>query len=110
LTKVSYSAAFLPFKLAHAKTANPVASPSSVRSILPAIGFRKLRFKQLEAVQLIREQRDNGKQELAFHAHPPVLCGIQLHQPPRNQTSHTRRNGRFFLQIIGHPEFGLPFG
>ena len=23
---------------------------------------------------------------------------------------HTRRNGKFFLGIIGHPRFGLPFG
>jgi hypothetical protein len=24
--------------------------------------------------------------------------------------THTRRNGRFFLQVIGHPQFGLPYG
>jgi Plasmid encoded RepA protein len=33
-----------------------------------------------------------------------------LRRPPRNSTSHIRRNGKFFLQIIGHPQFGLPYG
>jgi hypothetical protein len=47
---------------------------------------------------------------LAFNARPFVLCGIPLRRPPRNQLIHSRRNGRFFLDITGHPEFGLPFG
>lgn len=41
---------------------------------------------------------------------PFVLCGIPLRRPARNQLIHSRRNGRFFLDITGHPEFGLPFG
>jgi len=64
----------------------------------------------LESIQLIREQRDNGKQELAFHTRPFVLCGIPLRRPPQNQGSYARRNGHFLLQIVGHPQFGLPFG
>ena len=86
----------------------PVSAEIRVPS--PALRITKRRLKQLESIQLIRQQRDNGKQDLAFHARPFVLCGIPLRRPPRNQTSHTRRNGHFFLQIIGHPEFGLPFG
>src|SRR5207253_1159311 len=27
-----------------------------------------------------------------------------------HQLTHTRRNGRFLLEIIAHPRFGLPFG
>jgi hypothetical protein len=49
-----------------------------------------------------------GKQDLAYNARPFVLCGIPLRRPPRNQLLHMRRNGRFFLQIAGHPQFGLP--
>jgi replication initiator protein len=86
----------------------PVSALIRVHS--PALRVTKRRLKQLESIQLIRQQRDNGKQDLAFHARPFVLRGIPLRRPPRNQTSHTRRNGRFFLQIIGYPEFGLPFG
>lgn len=64
----------------------------------------------MESVLLIREQRQQGKQELAFNARPFVLCGLPLRRPPADQLIHTRRNGKFFLQIIGHPQFGLPYG
>ncbi len=76
----------------------------------PRIRVSKHRLKQLEAIQLIREQRDTGKQTLAFHARPFVLCGIPLRPFPKDQLAYKRRNGKFFLQIIGHPDFGLPFG
>jgi hypothetical protein len=39
-----------------------------------------------------------------------VLCGIPLRRPPQDQLTHTRRNGKFTLEIIAHPRFGLPFG
>ena len=67
-------------------------------------------MKQLESIQLIREQREIGRQQLAFHARPFILCSLPLRRPPRNSTSHIRRNGKFFLQAIGHPQFGLPYG
>lgn len=53
--------------------------------------------------------RDHGKQEVAFHARPFVLCGIPLRPLPKDQLAYKRRNGKFFLQMIGHPDFGLPF-
>jgi len=64
----------------------------------------------LQAFQLIREQRDQNKQELAYHARPFVLCGIPLRRPPHGQTAHARRNGRFFLEITAHPRVRLPYG
>jgi len=70
----------------------------------------KRRLRQLDSIQLAREQRTQGKQELAFHARPFVLCGLPLRRPQSGQLTHTRRNGKFFLQIAAHPEFGLPFG
>jgi len=81
--------------------------PSSVSSI---IGISQRKLKHLESIQLVREQREKDKQELAFNARPFILCGIPLRRPPHNQLSHTRRNGNFFLDITGHPQFGLPFG
>ena len=53
-----------------------------VGSILDTISITKLRLKQLDAIQLVREQRENGKQELAYHARPFVLCGLPLRRPP----------------------------
>jgi hypothetical protein len=64
----------------------------------------------MNSVLLIREQRQQRKQELAFNARPFVLCGLPLRRPPPDQLIHTRRNGKFFLQVIGHPQFGLPYG
>jgi len=39
-----------------------------------------------------------------------VLCGLPLRPPPKGQFTYTRRNGKFFLEVTGHPQFGLPFG
>ena len=39
-----------------------------------------------------------------------MLCGLPVRQPPKGQLLFERRNGRFLLQITGHPQYGLPFG
>ena len=39
-----------------------------------------------------------------------MLCGIPLRPLPKDQLVYKRRNGKFFLHIVGHPDFGLPFG
>jgi hypothetical protein len=83
---------------------------TAVGNLLPKIGITTRRLKQLETISLIREQRDSGHQELAYNARPFVLCGIPLRRPPRDQLAYLRRNGKFFLEIIGHPRFGLPYG
>jgi hypothetical protein len=84
--------------------------PVSVDARFPTIGITKRRLKQLEAVMLVREQRENGKQDLAYNARPFVLCGIPLRRPPSHQLAHSRHCGKFFLNIMAHPKFGLPFG
>jgi hypothetical protein len=77
----------------------------SLQTTLSSLGVTKFRLRQLEAVTLIREERENGKQQLAYNAQPFVLCGIPLRRPPRTQLVHSRRNGRFFLDITGHPDY-----
>ena len=86
------------------------AGPVPLRAVARSIGITKRRFKQVESICLIRGQRAAGRQELAFNARPFVLCGLPLRRPPSDQLSHTRRNGKFFLQVIGHPQYGLPYG
>src|ERR1022692_799551 len=83
---------------------------ASVESILPTIGVTSRRLKQLNSVALIREQRELRKQEVAFNARPFVLCGLPLRPLPKDQLVYKRRNGNFFLQIVAHPDSGLPFG
>lgn len=70
----------------------------------------KHRLKQLEAIKSIREQREARKQQVAYNARPFVLCGIPLRPQPKDQLTYLRRNGKFSLEIIGHPRFGLPYG
>jgi len=35
---------------------------------------------------------------------------LPIRQLPAGTRAYTRRNGKFFLEIIGHPEYGTPFG
>ncbi len=86
------------------------SSFASIQSILPSIGVTRRRLKQIEHIQLVRDQREQGRQELAFNARPFVLCGLPLRRLPPNQSVYTRRNGKFFLQVLGHPQYGVPFG
>ena len=91
--------------------AGPNATPPvSVGALLPPISIAKHRLKRLEAVVLVREQRENRKQDLAYNARPFVLCGIPLRRPRKTRLTHARRSGRFFLNMVGHPQYGLPFG
>jgi hypothetical protein len=39
-----------------------------------------------------------------------VLCDLPLRPLAKDQLVYQRRNGKFFLHILGHPDFGLPFG
>ena len=50
---------------------SPVShSFTSVESILPRVGITKQAVKKLEAIQMVREQRENHKQAIALHARP----------------------------------------
>jgi hypothetical protein len=39
-----------------------------------------------------------------------VLCGLPIRRPPAGTLQHIRRNGRFRLEVVAHPDYGLPFG
>lgn len=77
---------------------------------VPKLSISRRALKRVEKVCLIHDQRESGRQDLAFNARPFVLCGIPLRRPPRIQLSYTRHNGKLFLNIAAHPDFGLPFG
>lgn len=77
-------------------TSEPVASPQAERRI--------------EKVELIRRARTEGIQDLSFGARPFILCGLPIRQLPDGTLTYTRRNGRFYLEVVGHPQYGVPFG
>src|SRR5262245_24121857 len=64
----------------------------------------------VESIELIRQQRNERKQNLLFNSRPFLLCGLPIRRPSSGTLIHERRNGRFFLQVCGHPRFGLPYG
>jgi hypothetical protein len=66
--------------------------------------------RKLDAIELVRQQRNDGIQEVAFGARPFILCGLPIRRLPAEALRYSRRNGRFFLEITGHPDYGVPFG
>jgi hypothetical protein len=70
----------------------------------------RYRLKQAEGIALVRANREEGQQPLAFASRPFILCGLPIRRPPSEQLLFERRNGNFLLQVTGHPQFGLPFG
>jgi hypothetical protein len=92
-------------------TPRPATELVPISQIIPScIKISRRRFRQLESISLIREQRQTGHQELAFNARPFVLCGIPLRPLPKDQIVYKRQNGKFSLHIVAHPDYGLPFG
>ena len=73
-------------------TADPAASPQVIR--------------RCDAVEEIRRRRAEGTQDLSFGARPFILCGLPIRRLPAEVLKDTRRNGKFFLEIVGHPDHG----
>lgn len=70
----------------------------------------KRKLREVEGIELVRSNREQGTQNLCFSSRPFVLCGLPLRPLPKGQLLYERRNGNFVLQITGHPDFGVPFG
>jgi hypothetical protein len=88
----------------------PSAEPQSVSSILKSAGITRRRLKKLDAIVQVQERRREHKSERAYSARPFVLCGIPVRRPASHTLEYARQNGRFRLRVIGHPDYGLPFG
>ncbi len=86
------------------------SSGAVLKRMLPELVVSKQKLRQAEGISLVRNNRQEGSQVLAFSSRPFVMCGLPVRKPPRSQLLFERRNGGFLLQITGHPEFGLPYG
>jgi Plasmid encoded RepA protein len=86
------------------------SSGSVLTRTYPELILSKQKLRQVEGIALVRHQREEQKQSLAFSSRPFVLCGLPVRQPPKGQLLFERRNGRFLLQITGYPQYSLPFG
>jgi hypothetical protein len=87
--------------------------PRRVHTPSPALSGTKIskrKWKQVETIHLIHEQRETRDQQLTFHARPFILRGLPLRRPPKSQLVHRRHSGNPFLNVTAHPDFGSPFG
>jgi hypothetical protein len=84
------------------------AGETGLETRVPKIS--KQRSKQLNGIELVRLRRETRNQRLCFSSRPFVLCGLPFRPLPAGQMLYERRNGKFVLQITGHPDYGVPFG
>jgi hypothetical protein len=66
--------------------------------------------RRANAVETIRRNRIEATQDLSFGARPFILCGLPIRRLPPGTLTYTRRNGRFYLEVVGHPQYGVHFG
>jgi len=92
------------------KRATPPARSGRLLGPEIEITISKRRSRKLAGFEVVTMKREEGRQDLAFNARPFVLCGLPIRRPPRTLLEYTRQNGKFFLNVTGHPRFGLPFG
>lgn len=67
-------------------------------------------IEKAKGIEVVRIKREQAEQALCFCSRPFVLCGLPVRRLPDGQLIYQRRNGRFVLQVTGHPEYGVPFG
>ena len=70
----------------------------------------KRKALRVEAIELARAADSPNAQKLVYSSRPFVLCSLPTRRAPKDTLIHRRHNGKFTLQILGHPDFGLPFG
>jgi len=95
---------------------------SSINRIGPSSGWRRsttdirrpdrLQAKTAagESIACVRLKQNSAEQNVGFVSRPFVLCGLPIKRPLSGTLLHERRNGRFVLQVAGHPNYGLPWG
>ena len=83
---------------------------SILRRVHGDLVVSKQQLEKVKGIELVRLNREQASQTLCFSSRPFILCGLPVRRLPENQLLYERRNGRFVLQLTGHPEYGVPFG
>jgi len=81
---------------------------TTVGSALSSLGITKRRLKKLDAIANVHDSK--YRRQCAYSARPFVLCGIPVRRPQKHSLEYSRQNVNFRLRVIGHPDYGLPFG
>lgn len=83
---------------------------NSAKEVASSLAWTKTIERSVRQVELVRDRRLVGNQDVAFGARPFILCGMPIRRLPPGTLNYRRRNGKFFLEIVGHPDWGVPFG
>jgi hypothetical protein len=98
------------FNTIHCSDSGLTRAGALLRQQFPDLIISKRKRCKVEAIQMVRDNREQDKQNVGFSARPFVLCGLPVKRPPVGCLLHERRNGQFVLQVTGHPSYGLPWG
>jgi hypothetical protein len=91
--------------------ANAFESAGTIlRNSHPELIVSRRKLRQADVIELVRSRGEAAHQTLGFASRPFVLCGLPIKRPKRDALLHERRNGKFLLQVTGHPSYGLPWG
>ena len=101
---------FSPKATARGASATFKSAGDSLREHHSDLLISRQKLGQIQGIELVRAKREQRNQDLCFSSRPFVLCGLPARRLPKEQLLYQRRNGRFLLQITGHPDFGVPFG
>jgi hypothetical protein len=104
------SSRFSPWAAAPGASASFKSAGDGLREHHSDLLISRQKLGQIEGIELVRAKREQRNQDLCFSSRPFVLCGLPARRLPNEQLLYERRNGRFVLQITGHPNFGVPFG
>ncbi|MGH9395732.1 MAG: replication protein RepA [Terriglobia bacterium] len=99
---------FQPPTLCAPSTRSESSRPVPAAAVLSSIGITKRKIKKLDAIARAREP--HRSQARAYSGRPFALCGIPVRRPAKSSLEYSRQNGKFRLRVIGHPDYGLPFG
>ncbi len=83
---------------------------SILRRTHPEFVISKQQRTQVGRIELVRLKRDEDRQTLCFSSRPFAMCCLPVRALPPGQLLYERRNGKFVLQVTGHPDYGVPFG
>ena len=81
----------------------PTPEPSGAPGLEAAPGSSRIRSDG-------QDETGGSRPDPRYAYRPFVLCGLPVKRPPAGTLIHERRNGRFLLQVTGHPNHGLPWG
>jgi hypothetical protein len=87
-----------------------IPSPTFIKEHHSALLISKQMLERAKGIELVRIKRKQPTQDLCFSSRPFVLCGLPVRRLRNEQLRYERRNGRFVLEIAGHPEFHVAVG